>query len=884
MQESFRAPEIFGIDSSTKNNAGRWLLLAARLVFWPLLLLMVAALALEMGAYRKEFKIAGPFAAESNPARRALEVGVPQEGRAPWWRQPLLGADSGKASQSFLELWIDGREMGPPHTLHETIREGTTTGFSHWGPRVIFSLPPGVKNAPETIATLRYPVRPRGWVTLLLVLLSALLGGLLYPRKARELARSLGSLVRHLGSFTRTFAPLAQSFGRPLSASVLRAPYLVLFSFCGVGVAASAVYIASSLYAFVTGWALPTTALIRWSPVARWAASNEPYLGYPLLMLAGFGTIVTWLLGWTAPQLVESNELRARRLLLWSGFPIAACAFVLCVSAMWAGMVRPGDLDDANIGGLVPFNDAYGHLAYAFDQARDGTWNAWVLRRPLAAAFRSILLFLSQYSFPRMLLLQGCLLGGAAWVASCAVMVWRGVWAGLGFFGLIYIYARIFSPTSLTEPLGLIWALLSIPFFIGAFRSGSVKPALVGFAILTFALLTRMGDMFAIPALLVWLVWQFGQGIAAKARIGLVAVGIVLGVFGLNSLLAKAYGNGDGSTGSNFSYTLCGLTLGTAWDGCQKKLEPEGSPRLPENVLIAKMYTMAWQNFKAQPAVFFHRLEDAVNAFYTRFPETIWKGYGQEVDEPEWFYRSALIYLLAAGILFAAVRRSNWKERTFWLLLCASLTVSAGFVFFDDGERVLAVSQPLIALFLATGFVNPLSKAGDAAYDRRLPLYGSAGLVLAAVSFAVVPGISHWVSSAYVAKAPESPTNDAFVFGGKRMSGFLVVANGDPLRSDIPTIHLSDFEAIVKKSDVEHYYQGLLHPVMPPLPFGFMFSPRAEKGAFSNTEYIVPAEVMERQDVPVWRFKFEPWRHKPDTSGNYWVHVTDAEPWPIQGR
>ena len=82
--------------------------------------------------------------------------------------------------ESILELRIDGREMGPAHSQHETIREGTTAGFSHWGPNLIFSLPPDVKNAPDTIATLRYNVRPRAWVTFALTVSSALLGWLLY--------------------------------------------------------------------------------------------------------------------------------------------------------------------------------------------------------------------------------------------------------------------------------------------------------------------------------------------------------------------------------------------------------------------------------------------------------------------------------------------------------------------------------------------------------------------------------------------------------------------------------------------------------------------------------------------------------------------------------
>src|SRR5258707_8056992 len=106
-----------------------------------------------------------------------------------------------------------------------------------------------------------------------------------------------------------------------------------------------------------------------------------------------------------------------------------------------------------------------------------------------------------------MLILQACLLAAAACFAAHALARWRGTWAGIAFLGLTYIYARTFIPTTLTEPPGMLWALLSIPFFIVAFRTGSVKPTLVAFAMTIVALMTRMGSIFTIPALLLWLGW-----------------------------------------------------------------------------------------------------------------------------------------------------------------------------------------------------------------------------------------------------------------------------------------------------------------------------------------------------------------------------------------
>ena len=140
----------------------------------------------------------------------------------------------------------------------------------------------------------------------------------------------------------------------------------------------------------------------------------------------------------------------------------------------------------------------------------------------------------------------------------------------------------------------------------------------------TVALMTRMGSMFTIPALLLWLVWQFGHGAAAKLRIGVVSIGILLGVLGLNSLLQKAYGTSQGSTGSNFAYTLCGLTMGTSWNGCPAKLAAEGEPlqRTTEALVAKQLYSMAWKNFRAQPDIFFRRLADGAEAFASRISRT----------------------------------------------------------------------------------------------------------------------------------------------------------------------------------------------------------------------------------------------------------------------
>jgi hypothetical protein len=435
--------------------------------------------------------------------------------------------------------------------------------------------------------------------------------------------------------------------------------------------------------------------------------------------------------------------------------------------------------------------------------------------------------------------------------------------------------------TTLTEPLGLFWALLSIPFFIKAFRDRSASAALVAFAMTAAALMTRMGSMFTIPALLVWLVWQFANGIAARLRIALAAAAILLGVLGLNALLLKAYGTSQSSLGSNFSHVVCGLTIGTTWDGCPAKLANEGKALTGDDAAdAAQIYSMAWTSFRAKPEIFFNRLADNLENFIAEFPNVIWRGYFTGVGEPGWLFRNTLTAICLAGLAYIIARRANSVELAFWTLLWASIVASASLIYPDDGRRTLAASHPLIAMFCAMGMSSPALTPATVAPPFRLSRYGWIGLTAAALLFLCVPWMTHHFSAGTSVNAvPLEKSGEAFVFGGRRMSGFLVVKDDVPFRNDIPSIHLSQFEGILRQSGIE-IYQDLIHPVLPPLPFAFVFAPRLEKGSVSVSLYIVPPEVVERRDVPAWHFSLKRWGYKPGGYGEYWFYVTKAEPWP----
>jgi hypothetical protein len=90
-------------------------------------------------------------------------------------------------------------------------------------------------------------------------------------------------------------------------------------------------------------------------------------------------------------------------------------------------------------------------------------------------------------------------------------------------------------------------------------------------------------------------------------------------------------------------------------------------------------------------------------------------------------------------------------------------------------------------------------------------------------------------------------------------------------------MHVSDFEAVIAESGVEAY-QGLIHPVSPALPFGFVFAAPLGTGTTAPNIFIVPAAVMERRDVQAWHFRLAPSSHKAEAQGQYWFLVTQAGP------
>jgi hypothetical protein len=610
----------------------------------------------------------------------------------------------------------------------------------------------------------------------------------------------------------------------------------------------------------------------------RLLATYDHNVVYVLLLLLVTCAVASWIARlWKFD--ISSAEDATNRLLAHSALFLTSCLVLLSISGLWTGLARAGD-SQLSLVGLIPFSDAGGYLSYAQDFYKDGIMDGWVLRRPWAAAARTALLGIAGLSYTNMMLLQGLLLSGAICFGARAINRWRGTYAAGIYVCLMFMACRSFLTTPLTEGVGLFWALLGIPFLIGALRFGSLRDALVGLCLTTLSLMNRMGAMFLVPSLVLWIVWRFGKGIRQKCLIGLAAISIVL-VFAVgNVVLEKIYGGLEVMPGGNFAYTMCGLSLGpgSTWSSCLSKYDtelhslPSGAPEEP---FLARK---ALANIVSDPKPLIKALWSNFHSFLYSWTGVLISGY-DAVQPPPWFRPRMLTATAYFGLAWLMWRRRETKEISFWLLVCVAVGASASLVWADDGRRVMSSAYPLMATFLASGLFRP---SHSPAVRPRSTAAHTAALVLVFSSIVFAGFGPLFLARLGVGQNNDKPAADAdsnvyYVYGGARSTGVLVMPDGADLPITVPSLHFSEFERLVVRSRIEPYYHGLIHPTAPKPPFGFIEPPRMEKDRSGAVLFIVPPEVMLQKDVYGWRLTTMPWQSKPGVA-NYWFFVTQAEP------
>ncbi len=476
-------------------------------------------------------------------------------------------------------------------------------------------------------------------------------------------------------------------------------------------------------------------------------------------------------------------------------------------------------------------------------------------------------MFISGYSNVTFLMLQTVAMAVATFFATRAVMIWRGTWAGLTFLGLTMILVRSYLPTNLTEPLGILVALTSIPFLVRSLAVDSAAAKTTGFLFTNLALTIRMGNMFAIPAMALWMFLTSATGWKGRLRTIAAILAVVLLASSITTALSKAFGSAGGEVGSNFAYTFCGLTHNADWTACERIYASELSALKGGEADVARsLYKFGFEKLRSDPLLLATRLTNNMIGIVKSVPQILLNGYTGTV--PAFFPKVPWLIVAVLGLIrVSRARQMSKNEVLFWIMFGASMLASASVVFADDGIRVLCVSYPILFLLIATAFTTRDMTTQPVASKARIS-YAAAALIVVciAVTSLSLPWLAHKgdvTGSRALEAVSKEPGQDIYL-ASRYMSGFLVVADGEPLRQNLASIHYSDYRRIIESSHIEDYEKVST----PPPPFALVAAP----GLIANGGglLIVPEEVIVDRKALGWKITY--------LDGTYFRRVDKAVP------
>src|SRR6266542_3202279 len=541
-------------------------------------------------------------------------------------------------------------------------------------------------------------------------------------------------------------------------------------------------------------------------------------------------------------------------------------AIFLILSSHWLGY----DSGAFSIAGMAPYSDGAGYWSEAEEVLRGNPWTSISVQRPVAAALRLVLLYFGQ-NYTGMLLVQAGALSLAMCLAVLAVGRWRGVWAGAAFAGLAFTTLKTWIGSSSTEALGLILCLLSLPILITGLRRRSLPWLLVGLAGLWFTLLSRMGAMFLVPALGIWLLWAFRKQQGAWKKICL--AGAIIAVSGLAYSYAyrNMYSDDDISLGGNFAYSFCGMTLGGDWHAPSAHY-----PELKQMGPVEQhtfLYGKAWENLRQDPKPFLRVIKQNIASFVTfrshddSLARLIWSGYEVHPSgKAGYILPYGILCLVILGARLIIVGRRLPGELSLYMAIFLGIWSSYAIVLRDDGIRVLSSAAPLLWLIGASFFVVPEGilafKGTGQALPRQTPAKVCAVLLAAFLAIAFI--LPACVGEGETRQAPQ----DALA-GGASIAGLLVVPNGAPLPLDVPALSEERFKMLFtdKLPSLGYHIGPKAAWPKPPFVLGSML-----------TNFIIgPPELLQKPEVDFWlveRRLFE------NTEWMTIIEITKAEPLP----
>ncbi len=272
-----------------------------------------------------------------------------------------------------------------------------------------------------------------------------------------------------------------------------------------------------------------------------------------------------------------------------------------------------------------------------------------------------------------------------------------GALAGALYITFMYFYFQLVAGYAMSESLGFIGGCFGFALVWHAARHKKWFDLLLGLALLMVAVSARAGAFFIFPMLTLWAGWAF-RGTKRFSFLSVVLILAILGAgyFIVNTVYPRLLGVPEGSSFSNFAYTIYGQVRGGA--GWHSAIDELGT-RNPSRV-----YQAAWDAFLATPSDFFKGITRAYRDFFLPGGRSIFvfgaKDRNYELDLVLWGL--TIIIMLRGMYLLIFKHRSVIST----LLLAGFIGIFLSIPFLppiDGGMRFYASTMPFLFVLLAVG-------------------------------------------------------------------------------------------------------------------------------------------------------------------------------------
>jgi hypothetical protein len=440
--------------------------------------------------------------------------------------------------------------------------------------------------------------------------------------------------------------------------------------------------------------------------------------------------------------------------------PLTVLTVVMMLSLLplfvsWSG----DDLNYSMIGGLLPWSDANGYFFGAEHLLHEGWLDDWNQRRPLNATFFAARLVVTGFHFVNSILFQAALFGLSAFFAVQAVARTHGRCAAIIMFAVIYTFAAVYLPSTLSESFGLILGLLAFSLLWAGISELCLSLYVAGLWLLTLALLARAGAMLVLPAFVVFAAYLFRR----KGFMGAYAILSALMAIGLGLLVNKSllviYGDGSGAALSNFSLVLYGLASGgKGW--MQIYSDFPQVQTMSEAAASAFIYNKTSILVQNEPMLLLKvLLKNMFSNPLDYFYELIWGLFQPTRFDGVFSDRNitmgakiALPVLILGGLKFVKEKFESTenKHSIFLLFFLIGFILSLPFIYQDGRTRVTAATFPFVGVIVALSvlglhknsveIVNPSTMLNRQDVIRWMPAITGVVIILAAI---ILPIIGH---------------------------------------------------------------------------------------------------------------------------------------------